>query len=387
MSRRLSVLALASALIGGAAVATVDWRGRADGRESAPAPAFDPEDVLTVQARPDVPITTLGGEVVASREVTLTAQLGGQVRHLAGPEGSHCDPGQVLADIDTEGLQARRRAAIADLQRAEADLRNAHVQYQRQVWVGGERRQGGNGFGMFDQMLAPMMGAGEDRRERWVTRRADVHASGTRIAQARAAVTEAASRIQEIDAQLGDARSVAPFPGVILERLVEQGDTVTAGQPLLRVADPRRLQVKVEMPDRLARMLSEGVLLPVLLDVDDTRVPARVARVFPMADPLHHTVTVKLDLAEGAPATMGMYAEVELPEVPPEQAGEYLTVPASAISWRDKLPMVYVLTDDRRTEMRLVRLGRETREGYTILSGLQEGDEVIADAHKAMARM
>ena len=68
------------------------------------------------------------------------------------------------------------------------------------------------------------------------------------------------AEIRAIDAKLRDARSVAPFDGVIMKKFVEVGDTVQPGMPLLKYADVEYLQIVVDVPGRLRPGLSEGMM-------------------------------------------------------------------------------------------------------------------------------
>lgn len=213
-----------------------------------------------------------------------------------------------------------------------------------------------------------------------VERQAQVYSYGTQVDQARAALIQAQSRLQEIDARLRETKSVAPFDGVIVTKHVNQGDTVQPGQPLVNFADVRFLQVQVDVPARLALGLHEGTEVSARLDdVDKTMVAAKVARVFPMADPTRHTVRVKFALPESAPAAAGMYAEVLIPGQGAH--GDRLpVVPVSAVVSRGGLPMVYVLAHDGRPELRLLRLGeRVDQEHVVVLTGLRGGEQVVVN--------
>ncbi|HHO69052.1 MAG TPA: efflux RND transporter periplasmic adaptor subunit, partial [Gammaproteobacteria bacterium] len=214
--------------------------------------------------------------------------------------------------------------------------------------------------------------------DRWVDRQADLYSSGTALNQAYSQMQAAQSQIEQIDAKLRDARSFAPFDGVIVRKLVEVGDTVQPGQPLIEYADLTYLQVQVDVPVRLLRGLKKGMLVPVKLDVGDVRVQARVAQIFPSADELRHTVRVKFDLPVNVPGGPGMYAEVMVPD-PDAGQGEVPVIPTSAVLWRGSLPAVYVATDDNRAELRLIRLGDYVGNNQVaVLSGLRVGERIYA---------
>ena len=175
-----------------------------------------------------------------------------------------------------------------------------------------------------------------------------------------------------------DTRAISPFEGVIVKKLAEIGDTVQPGQALLKYADTRYLQLKVDVPARLVSALSEDMVVPAKLDVGDTYVDVRVAQIFPMADSQRHTVVVKFDLPEGVPGGPGMYAEVMIPDVN-TPITDMPIIPISAIVRRGSLPAVFVLNRDNRAEMRLVRLGDEVdNENVAVLSGVRPGEQIFA---------
>jgi RND family efflux transporter MFP subunit len=196
------------------------------------------------------------------------------------------------------------------------------------------------------------------------------------LTQAQNQQLQAKSAIEEIDAALRDARSFAPFDGVIIKKMVEEGDTVQPGQPLIEFADLTYLQVEVDVPIRLMSGLKKGMLVPVKIDVGNIRADARVAQIFPSADAVRHTVKVKFDLPLDLPGGPGMYAEVMVPDNS-AQTGAVPVIPDSAVLWRGSLPAVYVAAADGKTELRLIRLGEYVSgDRVAILSGLKVGERV-----------
>ena len=343
-------------------------------------------EIVTVQASSAGNAVTLGGTVVAFRQVTLTAQIPGRVEFIAGQEGDSFKADDILVAIDDDDLLAKRRAAVAQFNNANSSISNAQVQYQRELWSPQDRsisQSGGMGIpNMFDQMFtqpfAQSFMPGDQGGDRYVDRTANLWGRGTQLTQARNQQLAAQSAIEEIDAKLRDARSFAPFDGVIIDKLVEEGDTVQPGQPLMVFSDLTYLQVQVDVPVRLMSGLKMGMLVPVRIDVGNVRVDARVAQIFPSADAVRHTVTVKFDLPINVPGGPGMYAEVMLPDVS-VQVSEVPVIPDSAVLWRGSLPAVYVATEDERTELRLIRLGDYvSAHQVAVLSGLKVGERIYA---------
>ncbi|MCU7797263.1 MAG: efflux RND transporter periplasmic adaptor subunit [Candidatus Thiodiazotropha sp. (ex Myrtea spinifera)] len=335
-------------------------------------------DHFVVQQTQGVTHVSLGGTVVPYKEVTLSAQLPGRVKFLAGIEGDIFKESDQLVELDDSELVAKREAALAQLANADAQLRNAGVQFNRELWSPKSKSSMG-GMGMpnlFDQMFTRPMEDVIGERDRDAERQADIYSSRTNIHQAQNTMVRVQAEIRAIDAKIRDARSVAPFDGVIMKKFVEVGDTVQPGQPLLKYADVEYLQIVVDVPGRLRPGLSEGMMLRAELDVGDREIPVRVAQIFPMADAQRHTVTIKFDLPQGESAP-GMYAKVLVPDFnAPTRANP--VIPSSAIRYNGSLPGVYVVGEEDKPMLRLIRVGETLPGGYsTVLSGLQAGERVL----------
>lgn len=335
----------------------------------------------TVESAQAFRTATVGGTVIPYKEVTLSAQIPGRIKQIAGKAGDTFTTGTVLVAIDDSVLRAKRQAVQAQIANAKAALDNAQVQYNRElISPRSESTSSMPGFGMpilMDNMFTRQMGETMGYGEPGFERHADLYAAMTGVNQAQAAYLTAQSQLQELDANIRDASSVAPFDGVILEKLVEVGDTVQPGQPLIRFGHVKYLRVQSDVPYRLAGGLEKGMQVGVLLD-DGSRVMARVAQIFPMADPTNHTVTVKFDLPVDSTATLGMYAELFLPAAASQGGLSEVVIPRSALIKGRTLPAVLVLGPNGTSSVRLVRLGRDLGNGQqVVLSGLKPGMTVF----------
>ena len=344
------------------------------------------DSVITVPSVPVGASVSLGGTVVPYKDVTFSAQIPGRIKDIAGEEGDHFESGAELIAINDDDLLAQRRSAWANLANAEAALRNAGVQYNRELIspYGSEQNDAMGGMGsMMKQFTNPMnsmMGSGSSPG---FDRYAQRYQSGTQLEQARSQIVSARSAIDTIDTKIRDAKSVAPFDGVITKKLVEVGDPVQPGQPLLKFADMSKLQIKVEVPARLMPGVKKGMVFPARLDVGDVDIQARVVQVFPIADPDRHTVTVKMELPPGAPGGAGMYAEVMINDVN-AKVRDLPVVPREALVWRGSLPGVYVMNENNERQLRLVRIGDDVGvDGVAVLSGLRAGERVVVKGKEA----
>ncbi len=344
---------------------------------------------VTVGVAPHGGYVILGGTVIPLKEVTLAAQMPGRVESIAGEEGDAYQAGDILLNIDDDDLQAQKLAAEAQLAKAHASMQNARVQYNREMWnprVDNPRPMAGMGFpSMFDGFFNDFGGDNNwfGNGNRGIERHADLIQQGSQVSTAQSAIAQAESGLREIEAKLRDTQAVAPFEGIILRKLVEVGDTVQPGQPLLVYSYSKFMRIKAEVPARLMPGLQKNMVVPARLDVGNTQVNARVAQIAPTADDKQHTVTVKFDLPEGVPGGPGMYAEIMIPDINSPQSA-LPVVPKSAINKRGSLPSVRVLDENNVPKMRLVRTGIEIDEdNVIILSGLKPGERVVVNTKES----
>jgi multidrug efflux pump subunit AcrA (membrane-fusion protein) len=331
---------------------------------------------------------TVAGSVVPYSEVILSAQVPGQVNFVAGREGDAFTAGQTLVTINDDELQARRRAALANMTSADAALRDAHVQYSRELYSPKTGQTTGMGMpAMMDNFFKPFTGQYAGPQNPWVDRYANLYGQVRGLDDARSRLLAAQSQIEQIDASIRDAKQVAPFDGVITEKLVEQGTPVQPGQPLVKFAHVAFVRIQAEVPVRLMSSLQRGQMLPARLDVGEgIELEARVAQIFPIADRSRHTVTVKFDLPKGVPGGPGVYAEVQIPDAG-AQAQQLPTVPVQAVFQRGSLPAVMVL-ENGQPSLRLVRVGGAVGGGkVSILAGLAGGEDVIVAPPGQMSTM
>ncbi|MCW9014941.1 MAG: efflux RND transporter periplasmic adaptor subunit [Gammaproteobacteria bacterium] len=375
----------------------------------------NPSSIVSVTNSKTGAHVVLGGTVVPYREVTLTAQLPGRVEYIAGEAGDWFDEGQVLVALEHDDVLAQRRQAIANLYGAQAGISDAQVGYTKEFWMPqaykkhnrqlnhlfnqqfNRQRQSSPSMGYFPSMFEKFMGFGGGNPmgggsssntpityfpdydlQPWIMRDLDLYSHSSHVDQAQSQIYGARSKIDEIDAHLRDARSISPFEGVIVDKIAEEGDTVQPGQPLIKYADTRYLQLEVQVPARLVSALSKDVMVPAKLDVGDTYTEVRVAQIYPTADSERHTVTVKFDLPSGVPGGPGMYAEVMIPDVN-TPIKDMPVIPSTAVIHRGSLPAVFVLNQNNEAELRLIRLGEQVdRNHVAVLSGVRPGEQVFA---------
>lgn len=340
-------------------------------------PTVPEQQIFKVQAVEAGGHAVIGGFVVPHKMVTLLAQMPGEVEFVGGEEGDAFTAGEKLAALDIDALLAKRRAAEAGLRSARAGVGNAMVQYNREVLTPNSQANGMLGgmpsmFSMFGDPMRSFMGQGSPGYER----HSNLYGQGVQVQTAQNQVAQAEAGLAELDENIENAVTVAPFNGVIVNKMIEQGDVIQPGMPMMVFADTSRMQVRAEVPARLVSGLKKGA--PVRIKVHDQIIDATVAVVFPMADMAGHTTTVKFDLPADTEINAGVSVDVMIPDNR-KSASTYPSIPASAISWRGSLPAVFTVSDDKtHLRMRTVRLGAKLDgDMVTVVSGIKTGDQVL----------
>ncbi|MBX3131760.1 MAG: efflux RND transporter periplasmic adaptor subunit [Gemmatimonadaceae bacterium] len=171
----------------------------------------------------------------------------------------------------------------------------------------------------------------------------------------------------------------APYDGVVVEKLVFEGQRVMAGDPLLRIADLRRVWVDAEIFERDLALVRLGQRVTVELDAFPGR-PRSGPIVFlqPVVDPQTRTLRVRVELDNSdRQLRPGMYATIRLRATASAAA---VLVPRSAVLSTGRRNIVFVRLDDGMLEPREVVLGLASDDRIEIRSGLAVGEWVVSSA-------
>ncbi|MBE9526171.1 MAG: efflux RND transporter periplasmic adaptor subunit [Proteobacteria bacterium] len=339
-------------------------------------------EIISVGSNNETDKVYLGGSVIPYKEITLSAQMPGRIEFLAGNEGDSFEMGSLLVTLSDEDLMAKRKSAVAHYDQAVAGLQNSQVQYNRELWSPQSEnatQMPGMGMpGMFDQMFTKQMGDSMGYGDTDVQRQADLYNQSSSVNQAKSGVKSALSAINEIDAKIRDTRSIAPFKGTIIKKMVEVGDTVQPGMPLISYANMDYIRIRTAIPVRLVSALKVGDTVSAYLDAEGRMIPAKVAQIYPLANNSKHTVTVKFDLPIGTRGVPGMYAEVAIP-TKNKPISSIIIPRTSILKHMGSLPSVLVMNNNNVAELHVIRLGKKVDGGksYTVLSGLKPGDRIV----------
>jgi RND family efflux transporter MFP subunit len=177
-------------------------------------------------------------------------------------------------------------------------------------------------------------------------------------------------------AELGYAALVAPFDGIVTGRYTDPGALAAPGQPIVQLEGTAGREILVGVPAPIADGLLVGRPVTVLVGPDERPISARLAAVVRSADPVTHTVTVRLTTDQ--PLTPNLAAVAEFPA--PVAGDPVLRLPRTAILERGELSGVFLVTPDSTARLRWIRLGRALGLDREVIAGLRAGDVVVRRA-------
>ncbi len=187
------------------------------------------------------------------------------------------------------------------------------------------------------------------------------------------------NRIQaeQLRQQISDANIVAPLSGIVTAKNVVQGEFVNVGTNIATIVDVSELKTILFVNEQEVYRLHEGQKATITADVFPGKTyEGEVSYVSPVGDENHnYRVEVKLSAKEAGQLKAGTYVKVHFDL---QREGHFLQIPKRALVGGTKDPYVFVASGGKAVKRKIVT-GQEIGENIEVISGLQEGDQVISD--------
>ncbi|BAL96123.1 efflux RND transporter periplasmic adaptor subunit [Rubrivivax gelatinosus] len=348
----------------------------------------EPPALITAPAtRADLQDTVLAnGTLQAFKQVSVGAQVSGQVKSLKVALGDEVKKGQLVAEIDSMTQQNTLRNARAALVSVQAQLRSA------QATLAQARRT----LARQQQMRHSEASAPADlesAQEAVEVAEANVVALQAQLEQARISVDTA-------EVNLGYTRISSPIDGQVVAIVTEEGTTVNANQStptILIVAQVDTMTVKASISEADVTSVKPGQKAWfTILGEPRRRFEARLRSVEPATDSISSTSTsTSSSSSTSTTSATAIYynAKFEVPNpdrllrismtaevhVVRGEAKGALTIPVGALGARqdDGRTTVQVLGPDGQPQPRAVRIGLNNNVAAQVLDGLKEGERVV----------
>jgi len=309
--------------------------------------------VAAVQYREVAQSYAAEGLVEATRQSTVSAQISGRIKEINFDIGSRVNKGQVLLRIDERETGQALAGSNAQVLQAQATLQNAKAAYERS-------RQ------LFEQKFISQSAL-------------DKAQADYQVARAQAAASEAGAG--QASLAHGYSAVVAPYSGVVAARLVEVGEMVMPGKPLMTGFDPAGMRVVVSVPQYKLPEIGQNPKVTVEVPSLNRWIKAASATVQPVADMRTHSTQVRVYLPANEEGVYpGMFVRAHFVV----GTANKLVVPVSAVLHRSEVVAVYVVDEKGGVKLRQIRLGETNADGLVeVLAGLNPGEQVALDPVKA----
>jgi len=309
--------------------------------------------VASVQYREVEQTYSVEGLVEATRQSTVSAQISGRIKEINFDVGSRVNKGQVILRIDERETAQALASSNAQVLQAQATLQNAKANYERSKQL-------------FEQKFISQSAL-------------DKAQADYQVARAQAAASEAG--VGQASLAHGYSAVVAPYSGVVAARLVEVGEMVTPGKPMMVGFDPAEMRVVVSVPQYKLSEIGPNPKVVVEMPSLNRWVKAASTIVQPLADARTHSTQVRVYLPKDEQGVYpGMFVRAHFVV----GKANKLVIPLSAILRRSEVVAVYVVDEKGGVKLRQVRLGETTANGSVeVLAGLNPGEKVALDPIKA----
>lgn len=365
-----------------------------------------PVKTMLIQAAGETSSRSFPGIIEASKQVELAFQVTGLLVSLPVREGQKVVKGQVIGQLRQDEFKARLEALKGQLDRARANLQasRAGVRPEERLRLEAQARavsaKLANAQAEFNRsaqllnnrVISPL----EHERTETSLRVAqeNYHAAIQTLEQStvgrdeevqanEAEVRSLEGRVVEADIQLDDTTLRAPYDGVIAQRFVEQGQNVSARQPVIKFQDVNEVTIALDIP--------ESVMISDLRSADIVKLqasfgaapgiqfPVHITEIAQRADPV--TQTFRVRVAMQSPSTLnllpGMTATVGLTYRRALVLGNQVLVPSTALFQENSgQQIVWVIAPDGSVLRRPIKTGSVTGGSVEILEGVLPGDRI-----------
>ena len=273
------------------------------------------------------------------RQVSVYSRTAGLVGRLLLEEGDTVSQGQVLVELEREEASLLLRASRAEHAEAKASLERSQQLYQQNM-----------------------------------TSREDFEVRQLRLENAAVEVERA---------EIGFAHTTirAPVSGVVMDRLVEQGDLLSERQAICVIADVDPLIAHVYVPERQMNQIRPGQAAKIDVEaLPGLTFDSRIQRVSPQVSAESGTVEVTLEVPADDRLKPGMFATVRLIT---GRRPQTLVIPKSALVLETEEEDVIAIVDSRAQRVP-VELGLVEGDRVEVLAGVSEGDMLVTVGHNGL---
>lgn len=321
---------------------------------------------------------TLSGNIVPTQTVKLSFKIPGIVSNVLVNEGDVVVKGQVIATMDQSDYSIKVRAAEAELEAAKmqieseipAKINQAKAQYDL-TKVSYERAQN-----LFEQDALPQAQLDEITAKLTVDENTYNQAMEARaIAETKLQMAQAA--LDGANANIEDTTIYSPINGVVLQKIVQQGETTSAGYPIVAIGQMDKVWAQIGVPDEFINALKVGQKANIYVYGIDQSVEGTVDEINALADVKTRTFPVKIlidNLKEELKPGMISKVDISLSH------SDKILIPLSSVMHLSKGEAVYIYSGETQTvSKRIIETGEILKDQIEVVSGLEAGEKLVVE--------
>ncbi len=337
----------------------------------------------SINSMPLVQTVVATGRVVTVSRTQVGSEITGVVLKRLVQEGDRVTRGDLLLMLRSDELTAQVRQAEAALNelmsstrpQASVDLANAQVQLAQASRELQRRRILAKDSVISKEELEQSEKAESLARNNVESARLKALA----LAPGKAEEIVLRERLVALQAQLAKTQVRSEVTGIVLTRNVEPGDLVQPDMTLFTIALDGNTEIRVPLDERNLPRLALQQNASVIADAYPDRLfPAQINFIAPSIDPERGTVEVRLTV-DPVPDFLRQDMTVSV-NIETDQRAHTRVIPNDALSNVQGNKAIVLLLRDGKIHRQTVTLGLRGLAMSEVVSGLQDGEQVLADA-------
>ena len=278
---------------------------------------------------------------------TASAEITARVEKVLVSVGQTVKKGQTVAVLDNTDFNLQRQEAQAEVARVEVLLANQQRTVER------------------NQTLVD---------KNFISKNVLDDATAQRNAL-KEQLQAAKIRVATVVNNSSKTRVIAPADGKVEKRIVNAGEFVRPGDPIIQVVGNQKLRAHIPFPEHIASKIKAGQTIKLITPTSEDAVVTTIKEIKPLIMAESRAVDVIADISDqaGWQAGASINAQVIL-----SQKDNVLVVPEQSIVLRPAGEVVYVIKNNQATQ-RIVQTGERKSGLVEVISGLEPGLEVAVD--------
>ena len=314
--------------------------------------------VVVVQPKRGAPAQEiqLPGNIQAFVDAPIYARTNGYLKRWYFDIGSHVRQGQLLAEIESPEIDQQLSQAQADLETTKQNLHLSEITANR-----------------FSDLI-----------KQDAVSQQDTDNATSDLAAKNSLVKSSQANVDRLKQLVSFEKVYAPFDGVVTARNTDIGQLIDSGaaggqaRSLFQMAAINRLRVFISVPQIYSQAATPGLKADLTFaEFPGRRFQGTLVRTSRAIDPTARTLNVEVDVDNSKGELLpGAYAEVHLKL---KDGAPTLTVPVSALLFRQEGLRVAVVQNDHTAKLLPVTLGRDFGDFAEVTTGLTGQEQIITN--------